>query len=406
MPKTIGQLLLERHQELQGKGVNPFTIGKRIVTLAKEHTDFTFYDLSVGEIRGNGKPLKTSISVSDATIKEIKHAEDNTYIDITPELEKLKIEMLKWYGVDESHWPDFSCALSSGSGTGGCSTSFQAVWKIRDIKSLAIEERGFPIHALQAKNLKLDVSWIPAFASSNDNSALPVWQLGPLNMTAQVRPLGVFEKRAKDAAENEIISVLDGAYPGYTLVDEGLDLGRIMKNECALYLQPFIDQKKPFILVLSTSKFAKTMALRGPGIVLLYCPNEKLKAEISLSIDELVKGSGALFHYPAQRGFVKAALENMDSIKKDHMECLKATLDAEQRWTEACKGTRLEKYFDPENYRGPFRLFQGKANAMQVLYDAGIISILPGSDLIRVNITGVSDKNISHVINVLMETVV
>ena len=249
----------------------------------------------------DGKPLPTSPTLLAYAEKELRESGTGSYLNSDAFKNEILDAVLEWQGVPESVRPHVQLLLPSDAGTGAVQTAIQTAFLLQEgIKTLAVEELGWPAYKALAATARLAFQEFPSDGVASGAGVLPLYQAGPLNTTGKVPSSDVVKARAAAARAAGVPVILDRAYSGFEyarrlgvipakagIQNNGLgpDFRRgdvfkdLMKESFRNQLQPFVDAGVPFLAAISPTKAFVTFAPRPCGLLLVFHPDEvKAKA--------------------------------------------------------------------------------------------------------------------------------
>ncbi len=343
-------------------------------------------------LMGNGKPMPTAPTLLEYAAAELENSGVGTYMNSNAQLEKLKEAVLKWQRVPEDKWSQFALALPSDAGTGAVHTAIQLALLLNpDLNTLGGEELGWAAYKTLAKTSRLNFKEFATGTPIEGKGVLPMYQAGPMNTTGQVHAQEVIAQRAKAAATQAGLIILDRAYTGfeYATAVQTQPYDECMRKSYQRHLQPFVDQGITFALAISPTKAFASFALRPCGFLLLFSPNEAQRTELINTVNSLLRARGSSFEHPTSRALAKVAIQELPRLEQEHQTVLKRIADAEAMWRTHTKGTAMEELFT-DAYAGLFRNPKAKEGAAVQIYNEHLYPVFSG-DRCRLNITGIPD---------------
>lgn len=344
-------------------------------------------------LEGNGKPAVTSATFLDYALVELQqHSQSGTYMNSSTRMNQLKQAALQWQRIPEKLEKHFLLAVPSDAGTGAVKTSLEIALMLDDnVQALGIEELGWPAYKAMAKTERIGCQEFPLDSVISGEGILPLYQAGPMNTIGFVTSNETVDARAKSAAANNSLVILDRAYPGfeYARLLGTHSYDEIMRMSYETYIQPFIDQGVPFCLAIGPTKAFVSFALRPCGILLLFCPDVSRKPEMTTLLNTAIRARGSAFEHPITRAFAKVMIEDLSRLEAEHQAALERLAKAEALWRKLVQGTPME-YQYADNYAGLFRNPKAREGAEIAIYNEHIYPVF-ANQRCRQNVTGIPD---------------
>ena len=388
MDGQFGAQVYEQSRQLlqQGKDVN------QIAKILCDR-DPAGHNYGIGIVLdGQGKAAATSPTLLEYCVAELKNSAAGNYMNSAALMDKLKAAILTWQRIPEQYWGQFSLALPSDAGTGAVKTALEVALLLNpQAKTLAVEELGWPAYKAIAKTSRLAVKEFPIDGLMEGDGFVPIYQAGPMNTTGYVQNAETVQARAKAAAANNTLLVLDRAYSGFEfarLIKTEL-YDTIMRKSYERQIQPFIEQGVTFAMAVSPTKAFVTFALRPCGFLLLYNPDATRHQEMNNALNFAVRARGSSFEHAITRAFAKALVNDLGRLEEEHHKALARLADAEAIWSKLAQGTPIEQYYT-EHYAGLFRNLKTRDGGEVAIYNEHIYPVLD-SGRCRQNVTGIPD---------------
>jgi len=341
-------------------------------------------------LEGDGKPMVTSPTLLQYVAEELSNSDSGTYMNSAKSMGELHQAVMKWQQIPEEHWESFILAVPSDAGTGAVKSGVEvAIGLNPQLRVLGTEELGWPAYKAIAKTARLEHREYPGDTLIQGEAVLPIYQSGPMNTTGQVRSIETITERARVAAQNGDIVILDRAYSGFEFARwaEGSSIDEIMTRSYELQMKSFIDAGVTFCMALSPTKAFVTFSLRPGGILLLYCPNPARKATNTAVVNTVMRARGSSFEHPVTRAFVKAMVEDLAGLQEEQKKSLLRLAEAEGMWRKLVEGAPIE-YLFAEDYAGLFRNPKVNDNAASKIYNEHIYPVF-ATQRCRLNVTGI-----------------
>ena len=385
----FGEKVRNEASRLQESGRDPNQIA---AILCRQDPKGHNYGIGI-VLDGQGKPLMSSSTLLAYASQELKNSQSGSYMNSATVMEDLTKAVLKWQRIPKEYWASFKLILPSDAGTGAVQTAFEtALFLNASIKTLGVEKWGWPAYKAMAKVARLSFKEYSEEGVIKEPQTLAIYQAGPMNTTGLVPNSQRVEKRAKSAKEYKTPVILDRAYSGFEFAR---DLSQKSYNEImtASYeeqIQPFLKANIPFFLALSPTKAFVTFALRPCGFLLAYEPDASQRKTLSSALNLTVRARGSSFEHPVTRGFVKAFIQDLPKLEKEHETALRRLTEAEVMWKKLTKGTPMESLFS-NAYAGLFRNPEAQKDADLHIYNDHLYPVFSGSRC-RLNITGLPNN--------------
>jgi aspartate/tyrosine/aromatic aminotransferase len=336
-----------------------------------------------------GKAMPTSATLLEYARKEIEESALGDYKNSNAILEEVKKAVLEWQRIPESYWKNFKLILPSDAGTGSIQTGLLAA-QLMDpsLTGIGIEELGWPAYKAMAKVAKLSVKEFPQEAVISDKGLLPIYQAGPMNTTGFVQQLSTVQERAKKAAQEKRVVLLDRAYSGFEFARDILSSSYddIMKKSFQLQIAPFLEAGAMFLMAISPTKAFLTFALRPCGFLLLYNPDSSKSKEATTLLNTVIRARGSSFEHAITRAFAKAMIKDRAKLEGEHQGALKRLAEVELQWKKLVKGTPIESVFT-NSFSGLFRNLKANNDAPEHIYNEHLYPVL-SEGRCRLNATG------------------
>ncbi len=390
MDGQFGAQVYEHARQLQQQGKDVNQIAKILCD-----RDPAGHNYGIGIVLdGQGKPASTSPTLLKYFSAEIKNSQDGNYMNSAAIMEQVKIAVLKWQRIPEQYWGQFSLALPSDAGTGAVKTAVEmALLMNPQARTLGLEELGWPAYKAIAKVSRLAAKEFPIDSVIEGENLVPIYQAGPMNTTGYVQNAETVQARAKAAAANNTLIVLDRAYSGFEFArlikTDSYDA--VMRKSYERQIQPFIEQGVTFAMAISPTKAFITFALRPCGFLLLYNPDAARHQEMNNALNLVVRARGSSFEHAISRAFAKALVNASERLEEEHRQALARVADAEAIWSRLAQDTPIEQYYT-EHYAGLFRNLNTRDGGEVAIYGEHIYPVLD-SGRCRQNVTGIPDDD-------------
>lgn len=374
---------------LAASGKDPNQIAK---VLCDQDPDGHNYGIGI-MLDGQGKPMSTSSSLLEYTQNEIANSGQGNYINSAKIINELTEATLKWQRIPEKYWDQFILALPSDAGTGAVKTAIEFELLLNSkIDKIGIEQYGWPAYKTIAKTSRIGCEEFQQDGVIEDPRILPVYQAGPMNTTGKVRSKELIQARAKSASDHNMHVVLDRAYPGFEFarLQSTQSYHDIMYKSFELQIEPFIEQGVPFSLSLSPTKAFVTFALRPCGLLLVFCPKNSQKNELTTLLSTTIRARGSSFENPITRAFARLMVNEPHRLEEEHQQAIKRLDEAESLWRKLVKGTAIE-YLYSDQYSGLFRNPEAKEGSAEFIYNEHIYPVF-SQGRCRQNVTGIPDN--------------
>ena len=304
----------------------------------------------------------------------------------------LKDEVLKWQRIPEHLWESFVLATPSDAGTGAVVSAVEIALKLQDdLNTIGVEELGWPAYAAIARSCRVGFKEFPTDCVIHEQHLLPIYQAGPMNTTGRVTAESVLADRAKSAAESNRLVILDRAYSGFEfakrLQDDGYDA--IMRMSYEKQIAPFIEHGAPHLIAISPTKCFRSFALRPAGLLLAFLPDESKRKEVTTVANALMRARGCSFEHPITRAFIKAMVNDRESLEGEQATVLQRVADTELAWEALSQDTSIESLFS-ENYSGLFRNPSAREGADVAIFGDHIYPVFSNGRC-RINVTGLPE---------------
>lgn len=382
----FGEKVAERAEKLAAEGRDANQIAK---ILCDEDAEASNYGIGI-VLQGDGTAYPTSPTLLRYVLEETQSSTLGTYKNSMSMHGQLRERVLQWQRVPREHWEHFSLVTPSDAGTGAVKTAVELAAALRpSLKTLGIEELGWPAYRAIATSVRLGVKEYPTDSPITGADCLALYQAGPMNTTGEVASAEMVAERAGVAAADGNLVVLDRAYSGFELarrLEEGYD--RLMAESYERFVAPFVEQGVPFLLAISPTKAFGSFALRPAGLLLAYTPDSTQKAGVQQLMNTLMRARGSSFEHPSTRGLVRALVEDLDGLEVDHQGILRRVASAEAMWVQHAGDTGIGALFG-ERYAGLFRNPPASEHAAEGLYGEHLYPVLSNGRC-RINITGIS----------------
>lgn len=385
MNLEFGLSVRKEGEQLQKSGIDPNQISN---ILWKKDKQGHNYGIGI-MLDDKGQAMATSATLLQYAKEEVEKSPSGDYKNSNAILEDVKKAVLAWQRIPESYADRFKLILPSDAGTGSILTAIQtALMMDSQINALGIEELGWPAYRAMAKVSRLGVKEFTGDALMTDPGLLPIYQAGPMNTTGQVRSTEVIRERAKKAAQDKRVVLLDRAYSGFEFARNlsGQSYDTIMKMSFDLQIKPFLDEGTTFLMALSPTKAFLTFALRPCGFLLLYNPNPAKDAEMTNLLNTAIRARGSSFEHAITRAFARAMIKDRAKFESEHEGALRRLMEVENQWKKYVKGTPVEYLFSP-SYAGLFRNPLAKPDAPEAIYNEHLYPVF-SSGRCRLNATG------------------
>jgi aspartate/tyrosine/aromatic aminotransferase len=385
MDVQFGENVKNNAAELQAQGRDANQIAKILFD-----KDDLGHNYGIGIIlTGAGKPMASSSVLATYLKAELDSCGAGTYMNSAKLLERVKESVLRWQRIPEKYWPNFNLALPSDAGTGAVQSAIEMALLLNpQLKTIGIEELGWPAHKAIAKLARVGVTEVPQTAVVENAHTLPLYQAGPMNTTGQVRNAEVIQARAESASQSGSMVVLDRAYSGFEFARliNSTTYDEIMKKSFELQLKPFLDAGVTTNIAISPTKAFVTFAFRPCGFLLVYNPNKEKNKTITLALNSTIRARGSSFEHPVTRAFAKAMVNDLNGLEAEQTAAFKRLAESEVLWGELVKGTAIEAIFS-EQYAGLFRNPLAKENAPECTYGSHLYPVF-SQGRCRLNATG------------------
>lgn len=388
MDLQFGTTVYEQFQKLQQQGKDVNQIAKILCD-----QDPAGHNYGIGIVLdGRGKPMSTSPTLLEYTAAELKASQTGNYMNSAALMDKLKVAVLKWQRIPEQYWAHCKLALPSDAGTGAVKSAVELACVLNtQLRTLGVEELGWPAYKAIAKIARLQGKEFPMGAVISGDGLLPIYQAGPMNTTGFVQAAETIQARAKAAADTNTLLVLDRAYSGFEfarlLANESYDV--IMRKSYDLQIRPFIEQGVTFAMAISPTKSFVSFALRPCGLLLVYCPDATRDQEMTNALNLTMRARGSSFEHSITRAFVKAFVNDLGRLEAEHQQALARLAKAEVIWQKLAQGTPIASFYT-EHYAGLFRNLKTRDGAEVAIYNEHIYPVLDRGRC-RQNVTGIPD---------------
>jgi hypothetical protein len=388
MDIAFGESVAKTAQEMvaQGKDVN-----QTAKILFDKDPDGYNYGIGI-ILDGQGAPAKSSVTLTKYAAEEVQNSGIGTYYNSAKVMSQMKEAVLRWQRIPESYWGSFKLALPSDAGTGAVKSAVELeLLQNRDYDRIGIEELGWPAHKAIAKLARVGFKEFPQDAVI-DAGMLPLYQAGPMNTTGMVRGGEITRARAEAAAKSGDHVVLDRAYSGfeYARLIDSESYDTIMSRSFELQLKPFLDAGVPASIAISPTKAFITFAFRPCGFLLVYNPEPEKDKDLTQALNATIRARGSSFEHPVTRGFVKAMIEERESLEAEQAEAFRRLADAEKLWGRLVAGTAIEDIFS-DNYAGLFRNPLAGEKAQAAVYGSHLYPVFDQGRC-RLNATGLPEN--------------
>jgi aspartate/tyrosine/aromatic aminotransferase len=387
MDIQLGRSNIEKAEELKKLGRDANQIASVLCDQDPEGHNF-----GIGIVIGSdGRPMSTSQTLLEYVSAELAVSGAGTYVSSTKILETFKRRVLAFQRVPEKLWGQFLVAVPSDAGTGAVRLAMELAFMRDDmLRSLGVEELGWPAYRAIAKSMGKGFGEHAADAVIEREDVLPVYQAGPMNTTGRVKGRDVIRSRAEAAAKTGATVVLDRAYPGFefagALAESSYD--DVMSRSYDLQLRPYVEAGVPSFVACSPTKAFVSFALRPCGVLLVFCPDPGEMDTLRLQLNTLMRARGSSFEHPATRAFIKASVERPADLEREHAGVLARLAECEASWRMLSKGTAIEALYSA-SYAGLFRNPRLKEGGAEQLYGRHIYSVITAGRC-RHNVTGLS----------------
>ena len=389
MDARFGSTVKQEALRLEDSGKDPNQIAG---ILCKKDPEGANYGIGI-VVGGDGKPLASSSVLLEYIAAETQASTSGSYNNSAALMGELKKSVLKWQRIPEEYNDRFILALPSDAGTGAVQTAvhFNLVLD-PGLKTLGIEEWGWPAYKAIAKVARLRVKEFPFENNMEEEGALIIHQAGPMNTTGEVKDKSLNQSRAKSVSKNQNPLILDRAYPGFEFarLTGSKPYHDIMKMSAAHQMQPFLDAGIPFALALSPTKAFVTFSLRPCGFLLVFCPDPAYKKVAEGALNTVIRARGSSFEHVVSRAFVQAMTKSLDRLEKEHEASLERLGEAEALWQKLVKGTKMEYLFS-EKFAGLFRNPRSEKDSDIRIYNEHIYPVFSGNRC-RLNTTGLPSE--------------
>jgi hypothetical protein len=386
MDLQFGKNVYEQSLKLQEQGKDANQIAKILFD-----QDSKGHNYGIGIVLdGNGQAMATSSTLLEYLSAELELSKRGRYMNSNALMEELKIATLKWQRIPEKYWGQFKLAIPSDAGTGAVKTSVEIALMLDSrIRTLGIEEFGWPAYKAIAKTSRVRLEEFAADGAIAGEDILPLYQAGPMNTTGFVQDKEIVKARAESAANSNTFVILDRAYPGFEfarlLATKSYD--EIMRMSYEIQIHPFIEQGVSFCLAIGPTKAFVSFALRPCGLLLLFCPDSPREQEMTSLLNTTIRARGSSFEHPATRAFAKAMSKDLARLEAEHQAALERVAEAEAMWRKLVQGTPIE-YLYADNYAGLFRNPQAREDAPIYVYNEHIYPVF-ANQRCRQNVTGI-----------------
>ncbi len=343
-------------------------------------------------LNGQGKPLASSATLLEYLEAELRNSLEGHYMNSAPLLEDFKKSVLSWQRIPERYWDRFFLAPPSDAGTGAVKTAVELELMLNPKQDiLGFEKLGWPAYKTIANVARVKWKECEQDGVIGKESVLPVYQAGPMNTTGKVRSKDVIARRAETAKKTDKRIVLDRAYSGFEFAGqlESASYDHVMRSSYELQLEPFIESGTGFSAAVSPTKAFGTFALRPCGFLLVYCPDQAQHKTITTALNTVIRARGSAFEHPVTRAFIKAMINDLARLEKEHRNALLRLAGAAKMWGTLTKDTPMAPLFT-EKYAGLFRNPLAKEGAAESIYNEHLYPVLSG-ERCRLNVTGIPD---------------
>ncbi len=382
----FGKKVTEKAGKLAAEGRDANQIAK---ILCDEDPKASNYGIGI-VLQGDGSPYPTSPTLLRYVVEEVKGSTLGRYRNSMSVHAQLCERVLQWQRVPRKYRAGFSLVTPSDAGTGAVKTAVEAAAALRpSLSAIGVEELGWPAYKAIARSVRLDVRQFPVDRPIDAEDCLPLYQAGPMNTSGEVVAAETVVERARAAAAEGAMVVLDRAYPGFELarrLEEGYD--SLMADSFNHFVTPFLEQGVPLLLAVSPTKAFGSFALRPAGFLLAYTPDTARKADVQQLLNTLMRARGSSFEHPSTRGLVRALIDDLEGLEVDQQGILRRIASAEAMWRQHAGDTGIGTLFS-ERYAGLFRNPVAAEGAAEGLYGAHLYPVLSNGRC-RINITGVS----------------
>jgi len=304
--------------------------------------------------------------------------------------DELKSSVLRWQRVPKEYWTRFALLIPSDAGTGAVKTAVEMILQqYPEMRSLGVEKLSWPVYRAIARMSRIDYREFPIGALIDEPNLLPIYQAGPMNTTGRVQS-GDHSYRRAAAAQGQPV-LLDRAYSGFEFAHQIETLGydEIMRRSFETQIQPYIKNDVPFWLAIGPTKAFGTFALRPCGLLLIHTPKASAQEETNTLASNVTRARGSSFEHPVTRAFVKAMIQALPELEREHAEILKRLCHTEKVWQERSAGTPIASLFS-DAYAGLFRNPEVAEESKAAIYEEHLYPVFtPGR--CRLNITGLPD---------------
>ena len=385
MELQFGDNVKKQAQELLAQGRDANQIAKILFDKDDKGANY-----GIGIIlTGDGKPMKSSSVLAHYLKAELDLCGAGTYMNSAKLLEQVKESVLSWQRIPESYWPFFKLALPSDAGTGAVKSAVEMALLLNpNIKSIGIEELGWPAYKAIAKLARVGIKEFSQDSVIDEDEILALYQAGPMNTTGLVRNAEDIQSRAESAAKSGRHVLLDRAYSGFEFARliNSTSFDDIMKKSFELQLKPFLDAGVTTSIAISPTKAFVTFAYRPCGFLLVYNPNKDEDKTITLALNSTIRARGSSFEHPVTRAFAKAMVNDLAGLEAEQTVAFLRLAESEKLWGNLVKGTAIEALFS-DQYAGLFRNPLAKENAPESIYGSHLYPVF-SQGRCRLNATG------------------
>ena len=394
---AFGTSVRQRAQELADQGKDANQTAKVLFD-----ADPDGHNYGIGILLGpDGQAMPTSATLLDHTQREVERSTAGRYQNSGAMLKQLTAAVLTWQRIPESLWDSFVLALPSDAGTGSLKSAIEvALVADAGLNAIGVEPLGWPAYKALAKSCRVGFQESGPDAVIAGDGVLPIYQAGPMNTTGRVPRGDLVAERARSAAAQGAMVVLDRAYSGFefaaSLGTQGYDA--VMRNSYERQLRPFLEQGVTTFIAVSPTKCFRSFALRPAGFLLIFVPDASVRQALRTTANGVMRARGSSFEHPATRALARAMVEQGHELERDHAAALQRVADAERAWVTLTAGTPMERLFT-DDYAGLFRNPTANQDADVHLYDEHIYPVLSGGRC-RINVTGIpgdADLQRTHV---------
>jgi hypothetical protein len=390
----FGESVRREADRLKESGIDPNQIANILWK-----NDKVGHNYGIGIILdGQGRPAATSDTLLDYASQEVAASVDADYRNSSAIMEKVKESVLRWQRIPQAYWPQFRLLLPSDAGTGAVQSGIQTALLLNpDVRTLAVEELGWPAYKAMAKVAQLSIREFPQDGVVSEAGVLPLYQAGPMNTTGLVKGDATVNDRARVAARDRRFVLLDRAYPGFEfarlLPERSYD--DVMTKSYELQLKPFLEAGTPFILAISPTKAFVSFSLRPCGFLLVFNPGVVSGKDLTSALNTVIRARGSSFEHCITRAFTKALVRDLPRLEDEHRGALLRLSGVEKEWKALVKGTAIEAQFS-DSYAGLFRNPKVSADASRHIYHEHLYPVF-AEGRCRLNATGLpSDKALAR----------